>query len=60
MLFLWEKFKKLVSVYKKIFCFAKRVKKITCHKEKSQPPPPGYIMVRPLGLLKQTSHKILL
>ena len=32
---------------KKITCCAKREKKITCREEKSQPPPPGYQMVRP-------------
>ena len=37
--------KKLVAVY--LLC--KKRAKITCHKEKSQPPPPaGYQMVRPL------------
>ena len=37
----FENIKKLVAVYflKKITCCTKREKKITCHEEKSQPPP---------------------
>ena len=39
-------FQKMQYTFEKLTCCAKREKKITCHKEKSQPP--GYHMIRPL------------